>query len=448
MFDHPLVWDAGLFAGENGETEYAYQLTVADMASDWSHDRHYLPGGVEDMAPGVFLAAILGSVDPSLLSGHDLVRYVQAWERLVSHDHAGFYEGVAELAYATDPDTTVRGGLNEFASEELQAALAKTRRAADTDLDLALDLRTRIPQVWEALREGRIDVRRARIFARETVTLDPDLIPDVVEPLLEEAAELTTGQLGARIARRVIEADPSAAETEYQAGLEDRKMVVYPNPDHTGSIGLYSIDPVQAVAASNHVHGLALKLKRLPGETRTLDQLRADIALDLLQGKTTVTPNTTTTHPPKVIIQTSDGSPTGHITGYGPILISQLPKTADNITVEATPTTHQDTPPDFGTGECHETPSRRPTKTQVEHIQQTYPTCIYPGCRQPAYRCDIDHRLPHHKGGKTTCSNLAPLCRHHHRCKDQGGWQLKRNQDGSHTWTSPLRHTYTTRAPP
>ena len=62
--------------------------------------------------------------------------------------------------------------------------------------------------------------------------------------------------------------------------------------------------------------------------------------------------------------------------------------------------------------------------------------------------CDIDHRQRHADGGPTTDYNSGPLCRHDHRLKDDGGWHLRRNPDGSHTWTSRLGHTYTVGLPP
>ena len=43
-------------------------------------------------------------------------------------------------------------------------------------------------------------------------------------------------------------------------------------------------------------------------------------------------------------------------------------------------------------------------------------TCRFPSCRQPSWRCDLDHRdaFDHHRpdaGGGTTPDNLDPLCR-------------------------------------
>ena len=47
-------------------------------------------------------------------------------------------------------------------------------------------------------------------------------------------------------------------------------------------------------------------------------------------------------------------------------------------------------------------------------------TCQAAGCAVPAERCDIDHRIPYHQGGKTTGENLQALCRSHHRMKSHG----------------------------
>ncbi len=72
-----------------------------------------------------------------------------------------------------------------------------------------------------------------------------------------------------------------------------------------------------------------------------------------------------------------------------------------------------------------------------------------PGCRMPAYDCDLDHRKAYSKGGPTHNNNIGPLCRHHHMAKHHAPWGLERLPNSDHSWTSPLSHTYTKpRAPP
>ena len=51
--------------------------------------------------------------------------------------------------------------------------------------------------------------------------------------------------------------------------------------------------------------------------------------------------------------------------------------------------------------------------------------CVVPGCGV-AYSLEIDHVRPLESGGRTELSNLALLCRHHHRMKTYDGWVLER----------------------
>ncbi|QNE23107.1 HNH endonuclease [Kribbella qitaiheensis] len=69
-------------------------------------------------------------------------------------------------------------------------------------------------------------------------------------------------------------------------------------------------------------------------------------------------------------------------------------------------------------------------------------TCQFPGCNRPAEFTDVDHRVPFAAGGRTTADNLWCLCRHHHRLKHEGGWEIHSNVDGSCTWISPTGRRY------
>lgn len=69
-------------------------------------------------------------------------------------------------------------------------------------------------------------------------------------------------------------------------------------------------------------------------------------------------------------------------------------------------------------------------------------TCQFPGCNRPAEFTDLDHRIPFAAGGRTTAANLWCVCRHHHRLKHEGGWQVRSNPDGTHTWISPTGRQY------
>jgi len=86
------------------------------------------------------------------------------------------------------------------------------------------------------------------------------------------------------------------------------------------------------------------------------------------------------------------------------------------------------------------TPSRR-----LRHLVTARSTrCTAPGCGRPAAHCDLDHTTPWDEGGLSCPCNLAPLCRHHHKCKQSGGWTLEQPEPGILVWRTPADRTYTT----
>jgi hypothetical protein len=98
-------------------------------------------------------------------------------------------------------------------------------------------------------------------------------------------------------------------------------------------------------------------------------------------------------------------------------------------------------------GPCHHARAEdryRPSRKLSHLVKARNTTCTAPGCGRRAARCDLDHTDPHHDGGRTCECNLAPLCRHHHRCKQAEGWRLKQSEPGVLVWHTPAGRTYTT----
>ncbi len=81
----------------------------------------------------------------------------------------------------------------------------------------------------------------------------------------------------------------------------------------------------------------------------------------------------------------------------------------------------------------------------LQHLVKVRNTrCTAPGCGQPASRCDLDHTVAWDQGGFTCECDLAPLCRHHHRCKQSQGWKLEQPSPGVLRWRTPAGRRYTT----
>ena len=211
------------------DTDEIYQLAQAELAGKWvESDRQVLPDDLETIPPGLILVMVLGSVDASRLNGHHLVRVMKAHARLEAHFAAEKMSVMAELAYCPPggPQAeVVRDSVEvEFASTEIGTALHLTRQAADGQLGFALQLRERLPRVWELLHAGVIDVRRAYILVDGTDHLTEETARHVVDRIIDAAPKLTTGQLAARIRRLSVETDPEEAQTRYQEALSERRV--------------------------------------------------------------------------------------------------------------------------------------------------------------------------------------------------------------------------------
>jgi hypothetical protein len=89
-------------------------------------------------------------------------------------------------------------------------------------------------------------------------------------------------------------------------------------------------------------------------------------------------------------------------------------------------------------------PGYRPGRTLRHLVQVRNARCTAPGCGRPAARCDLDHTVPWDQGGLTCECDLAPLCRHHHRCKQAEGWRLEQPEPGVLRWKTPAGRTYAT----
>ena len=133
----------------------------------------------------------------------------------------------------------------------------------------------------------------------------------------------------------------------------------------------------------------------------------------------------------------------GELDGHGPIpadVCRALAVSAASITAIAV---H----PACGTALDLGRTAYRPRLSHRDHVTQRDRTCRFPGCRQPARRCQIDHSEEFCHGGATCPCNLSCLCKFHHDLKTTGLWDAEQHPDASIIWTSPTGRKYRTRTP-
>jgi hypothetical protein len=423
--------------------ELVYQLTVEAAAEKADTTGRMVLADLDALPPGPGLALILTGVDRTRLNGYDLVTVLKARERMVSHFQAEVMADMVEIAYAApgDADTPPARCYEafSFASDEVRAALTLTRRTAEGRMSLAFDLVERLPRVWRMLTTGAIDLGRARVFVDETSHLEQEAARRVVDRLADVATHLTTGQLRARIRKLCITADTDNAAKRYETAVEQRRLWIEQTLDGTANLYLLDIPVTTATAIGRRINAHMISLRK-DGDTRGHDQIRADIACDLLLGADP------TNHGRglvdiRVDLTTLAGlnDHAAEIPGLGPVIADVARQVADRqqrAEWRAVVTDEDGHIVDIVTTR------RRPTTHLARHIEALHSTCSFPGCRVSARDCDLDHYLPWHQGGPTSLTNNGPKCRHDHILKDHGWTHVHR--EGKDIWTSPLGHTYIT----
>ncbi len=172
-----------------------------------------IPAGLDVLPAGPFLAALLASISVAGVSGHDRVVVLRARKRMASHYQAQVYADMASVSDFLEADFD---GDLELATDataaEIRAALCLTRRAADHELDLAVTLRDRLPNVWAVFNRGDLDTPRAKTIIRGTEHLTESAARMVADLILVDAVELTTGQIAARLRKLCIDVDPDDSD--------------------------------------------------------------------------------------------------------------------------------------------------------------------------------------------------------------------------------------------
>ena len=397
-----------------------------------AHTGTLLSRELSRIPPGAELGSLLESLDRERLPGHEQVVVMQAWSRQVAHAQAELYLSMTSVAGAVAeiaaPDDDVIE-IYDVASSEIRAALAWTRRAAEFHLSFAQDLIEKLPRVWVALHDGMIDLPKARVILKQICHLDQDTAREVAKQALERADRETTGQLRARIQRLVIAVDPDSARHRYEQGMKERRVIA--EPTESGTANLFGLDlpAASTSAAMRRINRLA-RAAKTANDSRTMDQIRADVFLDLLTGRSAdhsrgdgavvnVEVDLTT------LAELNDNP--AQIPGWGPVISDIARQVAREQDAEWRVTV---TDPDTGAAVHSGTTRRRPTADQKRLVEFRNPTCIFPGCRMPAADSDLDHRHAWSEGGSTHEENLNPLCRHDHLLKHHG-WGSDNSTRGS-----------------
>lgn len=394
------------------------------------------------MPVGWQLLRELEAIDPSTLDGCDLPAYGHAVHRMVTYLGTLELINVDQIARCTGVGTGRNDKPAEFARQEIGHVYHWTDAVAGQQLKFALDLR-RLPAVVHAMRSGDLDYAKALRIVKATSAVDDDeKARRIVDVVLPSAPYQTTSYISRRLYRLIAKVDPEASKKRTERKKQSRRVSSKSDGDGVGSIHVTGLRVDQAASAIERVDSLA-RGARSNGDERTLDQLRADVAVGLLDGtwdgpqpihRTGVIELTV----PLTTLMDLQDLP-GEVSGWGSLCADIARQTAERMLhSETKPTTRFTVYDDDGNVVADGTTRRRPPAPMAASVRANISQCIFPRCWRPARQCDLDHKQRFVDGGETSTDNLHPLCRRHHRAKDEGGWCYDVLDHGVYQWTSPL----------
>jgi hypothetical protein len=245
----------------------------------------------EFLPPGPGLAGWLATTPSAALDDCALAGVAASWRRLASWANAGELATIGQIAAraaARDKDIGVEADgrparIGADATGEVCLALMMSQCGASWWADLAVTLNWRLARTGAALRDGIIDLSRARLIAEVTSVLSEDAARAVEEKVLSRAGDQTLGQLRAVLRRAVIIADPDGAERRREEAERRAKVCLYPDEEGTATLAGQSLPGIRAAAAMARITAMARAMKA-SGARGGIDLLRAQVFVGLLLG--------------------------------------------------------------------------------------------------------------------------------------------------------------------
>ena len=243
--------------------------------------------------PGADLAWLLETGSLAEADDTTVLEAVAAWERMASWAAAGAARAAAVLAERSsmNPDWPREAQVADpdVAGDELAMRLVCSRFRGRQLVREGRAFLGALAATGSALARGHIDTARARalVDALDRPGVGVELALEVQAAVLGAAPGRTAGQLRRDVAGALIRLDPEGADARHRAARRTRR-VERPRTLPDGMAGLYAVLPaVEARQLDAGIDQIA-HAARNGGDPRTLDQLRADVLVDLTLGRLTV----------------------------------------------------------------------------------------------------------------------------------------------------------------
>jgi len=325
-------------------------------------------------------------------------------------------------------------------------------------LNVALFLSARMPQLWAWCLAGQLDpylatlvadqgrhllgneLDQVRLGERLTVFLakrlrQHDGVPGVEVPVVGATAKQVRNKLTYEI-NRLRSGD---AEERFRGRYDQRSVRQVDTEDGMATLSIAS--SVDQVQRAEHRLTLAARQQRAAGDPRTIEQLKADLAIDLLTGRAAADgehvpvpayarPIINVTVPIQTLLGIADEPAT--LSG-GRVIPAGL---ARRIAAEPGSTWYRMLTDEAGQLLELSTRSYTPTAPIWRQVVAAQASCYRPNCDRPATGCELDHRTPWPHGATST-TNLQPACKADHKAKHSAGFSIEQTEAGSPVLRTP-----------
>jgi hypothetical protein len=359
----------------------------------------------------------------------------------------------------------------EFAPVELGAVMGLPEWQARGLVADSLDLRYRLPRLWELVLAGRIHGWRARRIAQRTRELTADAAGQVDAEVWECVESMSWQRFSDLLESKILLADPDRAIRLAEKAKRDRQVHVSKRSRYGTKTVIMRLDAADANQLENSICRAARILQssartgdQLPGvadrQCASEQEFRAQAAGLLAQPLAAAA---VMAHDPgrsdapewlanidlsklapravlHVHVSTETlqaGTGICRVEGIGPVILEQARSwLGSGVRLQLQPVIDAT---DVTAVDAYEVPVR-----MREAVLARSPASCFPWSTVVSRRIDLDHTIPYRKGppGQTWPGNLGPLGRTEHRIRTHGGWQVRQPVPGNYVWRSAYGYVF------
>ncbi|WP_344867510.1 DUF222 domain-containing protein [Amycolatopsis ultiminotia] len=333
-----------------------------------------------------------------------------------------------------------RSDARELASE-LALTLHITDNRAGAMIVAAEALAERLPRTFRLMDRGQLDMYRAMKVTDGTSWLS-DHNARIVDVLLENRlANKNPTQIRRATAYAAMKIDSAGATNRTSQRRAERRVVLHHQAEGISQLSVDNTSTDKANAAYSRIDRIARALKN-GDEKRTLDQLRADVALDLLlSGKGGAAGKVEVFLYLDLETYLGLNDNPAELAGHGhiPAELARHIATGPDTTLRRVIT-------DPLTGQVIEVGKfrYRPSVDVEEFVRVRDRECRQPGCPRPAQNCVTEST----GSSATDADSTLSYCIRHRRLKDRADWQYQVLGDGRLAITTPTGQKVEAMPPP